>query len=807
METLWQDLRYSLRALVRKPAFTLATVITLALGIGANTAIFSVINALLLRSLPYPDAGRLVMVTLNDRGGPIGNTSYADYTDWKERSRSFDQLSAIRSWGGTLTGQGEPEMIEGMRVSASYFRTLGISPALGRDFTAAEDRPDTRFVVILSHSLWQRRFNADPAVIGKPVVLTGNTFTVVGVMPRGFEDFLAANFYQRAEVWAPLGYSPADPWACRGCQHLKAVGRVRSDVSLDQARAEMNAISEALVREHPQSYPMPGITITRLQDDFVGALRPALFVLLGAVGFVLLIACANVANLLLARATERQREMAIRAALGASRGRIMRQLLTESVTLSMLGAGLGLLLSAWGTELLTALSPATMFKLQEVRMDGRVLGFTLAISILTGLLFGLAPALHAARPEVQLALSEGGRGSSGKGQRRLRGLLVVTEVALALVLLIGAGLLVRSFTRLLDVTPGFESGNLLTMMVPANGPRYEKDEQVRAFYQEAIKRIERLPGVEAAGIVSNLPLGGNMDKSGLHIEEKPLANPADAPSAERYSISPDYLRAMRIPVLRGRGFTDQDGANAPLVALINQTLARQVWPNEDPIGKRIRLGSIENPLRTIVGVVGDVNHYGLDTPPDLQAYVPHAQWTDSYMLFAVRTANDPTAIADAARREVWSVDKDIPVYQVATMERLVASSVAQRRFTLVLLGVFAGVALLVAAIGIYSVMSYSVTNRTNEIGIRMALGAGAGDVFRLVVGQGMKLAAAGVATGLIAAFALTRLMTGLLFGVSASDPLTFAGVGLLLALVAFVACWIPARRATKVDPMTALRCE
>src|SRR5581483_1564412 len=524
-------------------------------------------------------------------------------------------------------------------------------------------------------------------------------------------------------------------------------------------------------------------------------------------GFVLLIACANVANLLLARATERQREMAIRAALGASRGRIMRQLLTESVTLSMLGAGLGLLLSAWGTELLTALSPATMFKLQEVRMDGRVLGFTLAISILTGLLFGLAPALHAARPEVQLALSEGGRGSSGKGQRRLRGLLVVTEVALALVLLIGAGLLVRSFTRLLDVTPGFESGNLLTMMVPANGPRYEKDEQVRAFYQEAIKRIERLPGVEAAGIVSNLPLGGNMDKSGLHIEEKPLANPADAPSAERYSISPDYLRAMRIPVLRGRGFTDQDGANAPLVALINQTLARQVWPNEDPIGKRIRLGSIENPLRTIVGVVGDVNHYGLDTPPDLQAYVPHAQWTDSYMLFAVRTANDPTAIADAARREVWSVDKDIPVYQVATMERLVASSVAQRRFTLVLLGVFAGVALLVAAIGIYSVMSYSVTNRTNEIGIRMALGAGAGDVFRLVVGQGMKLAAAGVATGLIAAFALTRLMTGLLFGVSASDPLTFAGVGLLLALVAFVACWIPARRATKVDPMTALRCE
>ncbi|HZS04238.1 MAG TPA: ABC transporter permease, partial [Blastocatellia bacterium] len=420
METLWQDLRYSLRALVRKPAFTLATVITLALGIGANTAIFSVINALLLRSLPYPDAGRLVMVTLNDRGGPIGNTSYADYTDWKERSRSFDQLSAIRSWGGTLTGQGEPEMIEGMRVSASYFRTLGISPALGRDFTAAEDRPDTRFVVILSHSLWQRRFNADPAVIGKPVVLTGNTFTVVGVMPRGFEDFLAANFYQRAEVWAPLGYSPADPWACRGCQHLKAVGRVRSDVSLDQARAEMNAISEALVREHPQSYPMPGITITRLQDDFVGALRPALFVLLGAVGFVLLIACANVANLLLVRGAARSSEMAVRTALGAGRGRIVRQLVTESVLLAAMGAVIGTALAAWVVDAVVAFGPRGLPRLQDVSIDGRVLAFSAGIAVLTGLIFGLVPALHAARPDIAGMLRESVRGSTRGGANRTR---------------------------------------------------------------------------------------------------------------------------------------------------------------------------------------------------------------------------------------------------------------------------------------------------------------------------------------------------------------------------------------------------
>ncbi|HZS04996.1 MAG TPA: ABC transporter permease [Blastocatellia bacterium] len=803
MATLFGDLvsdfRLAARLLRKDRAFTVVAVGILAVAIGGNATLFVITDGLERRGLPVDAPDRMTALGAEDSAGrPLG-LSIADLDD----VRSADAFAGVAAYAGAGANITERDLaadrVSGAFISGNTFALLGERAIVGREFAPEDDRTGAPPVCIIGYAIWQERYGASSRIVGRTIAVNGVPTTIVGVMRKGFRYPLVH------DLWLPLASMPGLDSQKREARNFQVLGRLAAGVSLAHAQAELDTIAARLAREYPATNDKIRFVVRPFTGGF--ELNNPWTAMLGAVSLVLVIACANVANLLLARATERQREMAIRAALGASRGRIMRQLLTESVTLSMLGAGLGLLLSAWGTELLTALSPATMFKLQEVRMDGRVLGFTLAISILTGLLFGLAPALHAARPEVQLALSEGGRGSSGKGQRRLRGLLVVTEVALALVLLIGAGLLVRSFTRLLDVTPGFESGNLLTMMVPANGPRYEKDEQVRAFYQEAIKRIERLPGVEAAGIVSNLPLGGNMDKSGLHIEEKPLANPADAPSAERYSISPDYLRAMRIPVLRGRGFTDQDGANAPLVALINQTLARQVWPNEDPIGKRIRLGSIENPLRTIVGVVGDVNHYGLDTPPDLQAYVPHAQWTDSYMLFAVRTANDPTAIADAARREVWSVDKDIPVYQVATMERLVASSVAQRRFTLVLLGVFAGVALLVAAIGIYSVMSYSVTNRTNEIGIRMALGAGAGDVFRLVVGQGMKLAAAGVATGLIAAFALTRLMTGLLFGVSASDPLTFAGVGLLLALVAFVACWIPARRATKVDPMTALRCE
>jgi putative ABC transport system permease protein len=545
-----------------------------------------------------------------------------------------------------------------------------------------------------------------------------------------------------------------------------------------------------------------------LQDQFTGAIRPALYLLLVAVGLVLLIACANIANLLLARANERAREMAIRMALGAGRRRIVRQLLLESLLLSLAGAGAGLLLALWGTDLLIRLSPAKMLQLQPVTTDARALGFTLLISLLTGLLFGIAPALQAARQDAQFALKESSKSSPGKRRRRLRESFVVAEIVFALALLIGAGLLIRSFAHVLDTKPGFESRNLLTMMIPASSAKkYSDTAQVSAFYSEAIKSIEALPGVEAAGVVSNLPFGGNMDTSGFHVEEKPLANPAEAPSAERYSVSPDYLRAMGIPLLRGRGFAEQDNANAPLVALINREAARRIWPNEDPVGKRIRLGSVESPLRSVVGVVGDVNHYDLETAPGLQAYIPHAQRAEAYMQLVVRAAVEPGALTGPVRQAIHALDPDVPLHKLTTMRQLVSASAAQRRFTLLLIAVFAAVALLMAAIGLYGVMAYSVTQRTQEIGIRVALGAQRADVLRLVVGQGLRLVAVGVTLGLMAALALTRLMQTLLFEVSATDPVTFAGVALLLTLVALLACWIPARRAATVDPLVALRSE
>jgi putative ABC transport system permease protein len=809
MNVLWQDLRYGARMLLKNPGFTLIALFTLALGIGANTAIFSVVNAVLLRPLPYHESDRLVMLSANEKDGVLGNTGYTTFLDWRERSRSFERLGVVRDWGGTLTGRGEPEVIRGLRVSADYFKLLGASPTLGRDFRSEEDRPDTRYVVVISHSLWQRRFNSDPQAVGKQLILSDQTFTIIGVMPPDFVDLLASNYYgnQAAELWAPVGYDITQPFACRDCQHLKAIARLKPGVSLAQAQTEMSAIMDVMQLEHPKIYATHEIYITRLQDQFVGTIRPALYLLLAAVGLVLLIACANIASLLLARTSERAREIAIRLALGARRGRITLQLLLESLLLSFAGAGMGLLLALWGTEILTRLSPAKILQLQAVTTDARVLGFTLFVSLLTGLLFGLAPAWQGARQDVQLALKESAKSSAGKRRSRLRESLVVAEMVFALVLLVGAGLLIRSFVRVLDTAPGFEPRNLLTMTIPLAGAKYNETAQVSAFYTEALNRINALPGVEAAGVVGNLPFGGNMDMYGLHVEEKPLPNPAEAPNAERYSISPAYLRTMGIPLLRGRGFSEQDSANAPLVALINRTAAQRIWPNQDPLGKRIRLGSPQSPLRSIVGIVGDVNHYDLETPADLQAYVPHTQWTDSYMQLIVRTAVEPGTLIGPVRQAIHALDPDMPLYKVSSMRQLISASMAQRRFTLLLIAVFATVALLMAAIGLYGVMAYSVTQRRQEIGIRMALGADAGDVQKLVISRGMKLMLFGVVIGLGGALALTRLLRSLLFGVSATDPITFTAIPLLLMSVGLLACYLPARRAAKVEPMIALRSE
>lgn len=805
MQTFWQDTRYGVRMLLKQPGFTALAVLMLALGIGATTAIFSVVNAVLLHPLPYPQADRLVALSLNDSKGELGNTGYATFVDWQARARSFEQLALIRPWSGTLTGQGEPENIQGLRVTPDYFKLLGVAPALGRDFRTEENRPDTRFVVVLSHALWQRQFKADPQVLGKPIVLSGQTFTVIGVMPQDFDDLLAANIYRKAEAWAVLGYDLAQSWACRTCQHLKAFGRLKPGVSLQQAQTEMNSLAAALKQAHPKEYPAGTAVVFGLQDQLIKSIRPALYLLLIAVAVVLLIACANVANLLLARAADRAREMAVRAALGAGRFRIMRQLLVESVLLAGLGAVVGLLLAVWGVELLMALKPATILQSQVVTVDGRVLGFAVVLALLTGLLFGLAPAWQAAKTDLQLTLKAGERSLNAGG--RVRSLLVVAEIALALVLLIGAGLLSKSFVRLLNVSPGFEASNLVTMIVPAAGTNYDQEDAVRQFYRTVLERVTKLPGVEAAGIVSNLPLSGNGDRSGFHIEEKPLPNPANAPSIERFGISPDYLRTMRISLLRGRSFTEQDDATAPLVVMISQTAAQRFWPNEDPLGKRVRLGGANGRLRTIVGIVPDVLHHGLDAGPDIQAYVPHAQWADSFMQLAVRASADSTSLVNAIRNEVSAVDKDIPIYQVATMEQLMATSTAQRRFTLLLVGIFAALSLVLAGLGIYSVIAYSVTQRTHEIGLRMALGAQGRDVLRLVIGQGMKLALVGLALGVLAALVLTRLMESLLFGVSPTDPLTFGLVTFLLLTVTLFACWIPARRATQLDPLNALRYE
>ena len=804
MTTIVQDFRHAARVLAKSPGLAAIAIASLALGIGANTAIFSVVHAVLLRPLAFPHPERLVALEERDREGGASNTSYATYSDWRARNRSLTDVAVASYWSPKLsaTPAGEAEKLEGLRVTDGFFRVLGVRPSLGRDFLPAEDNKTAGRVAILSDFLWKRRFGADRGIVGKTVWVSDIPFTIVGVLPENFESIFSSNQYGSAEIWSPLRYDASLPWACRTCRHLRALGRLKDGVSIEVARAEMDAISRNLLREHPHDYAAAGVLVTRYAEKLTASVKPVLWLILAAVAFVLLIACANVANLLLAHASGRRREIAIRSALGAGRSRIARLFLSEALLLSAAGGMLGTLLSSWLLQTLLRLAPSQLPRLSSVAIDTPVLLFSCSASLATGLLFGLVPALAMSRRDPQVAMRDGG-GSGRSRSGKTAGLLVAFDAAIALLLLFGAGLLVKSTARLVNVHPGFSAERAIKLEVDLSGPRYKEDAAVVAFYDRVLEGIRALPGVESAGAVSQLPLGGNFDGNGIHLVEHPQANPEDDPSAERFGASADYLRAMRIPVLRGRGFTARDRPDSAPVVLINKTFARLSFPGEDPIGQHIVMG--ERPPKTIVGVVGDVQHAGLDAPPTRQIYVPAAQWADNTMVVVVRTSGDASPLAPAVRRAIRSVDPDQPVGHVATLQQVVSESAATRRFSMDLLAGFAALATLLAAIGIFGVVSGSVTSRTREIGIRMALGAQRRSILTLVAGRAVGLTLLGIGAGSLLALVLGRGLRSLLFHVAPSDPLVLVFGAAAMALVSLLASLVPARRATRVDPLTALR--
>jgi putative ABC transport system permease protein len=804
MEALIKDIRYGVRSLLKRPGFTFIAIITLGLGIGANSAIFSVVNGVLWRPLSYSNPQQLVMVWENHqaRGGPAREWfSPSDFQDWRDQNSSFSHLSALNNWAPTLTGRDEPEPLVGATVSHDMFTLLGIAPALGRSFLPEEDQPKAPNVVVLSHELWQRRFNSDQTIVGKSVSLNQESYSVLGVMPAGFQFPVIPN----AQLWRTVqpGLSPT---CQRGCFVLRVIGRLKSETTIERAQADTANVAAHLAEQYPDTNSKVGATLVPLHEQLVGNIKRPLLVLLGAVGFVLLIACANVANLMLARAATRRREMALRSALGAGRGRMIRQLLTESAVLASVGGAVGLVLAFWLLRLLLSLSPPGTPGLEKIGIDIYVLGFTLLVAVLTGLLFGLAPALRLSKADLSRSLRSTGKGApEGSGGGRLRGALVVAEVALALILLIGSGLLIKSFILLQRVDPGFNPEHLITLRLILNRTSYPNPPQLTDFYSQLLDRVKAVPGVQSAGLISTLPLSGNNTDTSFLIEGHPPPSQNQEPVAWYNSVSPDYFQAMELRVIKGRSFTALDNEKSPLVVIISETLARRYFPNEEPLGKRIGPGP--DRWREIVGVVRDVKHFGLDadTPPTM--YFPMRQVPARAMNLVVRTSGDPLSLTPSLRAQVWAGDRNLAIANLGTMKDLVSTSIIQQRFILLLLGCFAALALLLAAVGIYGVMSYLVTQRTHEIGIRMALGARMGDVLKLIVRNGIALTLIGVAIGLALAFALTRLMTSLLFGVTPTDAMTFALVSTGLVLVALVACFIPARRATKVDPLVALRYE
>ena len=801
------DLKFGLRRLRKNPGFAALSIITLALGIGASTAIFSAVNPILFRPLPYPDADRIVSVWDRGNGGARIDLTFASFRELTTRSRSFDTAAVVKAWQPVLTGQAEPERLGGQRVSAGYFPALGVRPSIGRDFLVSEDQVNGPNVVILSHGLWQRRFGGDPAVLDRPITLNGTSYAVIGVMPDGFENVMAPD----ADVWGPLQYDASLPTQGREWgHHLQMLGRLRPGIDAGDAARELDQIATTPVPEFarmPWALMSGGLITNPLQDDVTRAVKPALLAVLGAVLLLLGIACVNVTSMLLARGARRQGEFVMRAALGAPRMRLVRQLLAESLLLALIGGMVGLLVAEAGVRAFVALSPAGLPRSTAIEVNAAAFAFALGLSTLTGILAGLVPALYAGRADPRLGPSQASRHSTG-GHQTARRALVVAEVALALMLLVGAGLLLRSLQRLFSVAPGFDAANLLTMQVHAAGPRYDDPTQLQQFFDRAVEAVGQIPGVEAAAFTSQLPLSGDFEKYGVNWEANLDLAPDEDQSVFRYAVSPAWFDAMRIP-LRGGRVLDARDETGPVMVVINESLARRRFPGSDPIGQRLHLGSTDEPWYTVTGVVGDVKQASLDVAAGDAVYIAAPQWysPDRVRSLVVRTRTDPAALSLQVRNAIWSVDKDQPTSRVATMDELLAISAAERRFALVLFEAFAIVALLLAAIGIYGVLSGSVAERTREIGVRTALGASRGGILSLIFRQGLSLTGIGVVLGIAGAVTATRVLETLLFGVSRLDPLTYAGVVALLAGTALVACWLPARRASLVDPVITLRSE